>query len=75
MSRITHALVEPKGGQVMTIETICDGCGKRETVKEWRKPYVWFERQDHDGVQLACSRQCIEVVAKTTGKTKTVLPL
>lgn len=59
----------------MAIEVICDGCGKREPVKAWRKPHAWFERGDDDGVQLACSRPCIEAVAKSTGKTGTVLPI
>ena len=58
------------------IEVICDGCGKRERVKRWGKPNNdWFEREDADGVQSACSRPCIEIVAKTSGKTGLVIPL
>jgi hypothetical protein len=57
------------------IEVICDGCGKREPVKRFSKPWEWFQREDEDGIQLACSRRCIEVTAQSSGKTATVLPL
>lgn len=57
----------------------CDGCKTRVEGQfngvEWLKPHSWFERSDHDGKQLACSRECIEVVAKNTGKTNLVLPI
>lgn len=53
----------------------CDGCGKDSgrTPREG-KPSAWYERQDRDGVQRACSRACIDTVAKATGKTRSVLP-
>ncbi len=57
------------------IEVICDGCGKREQVKRFAKPFDWFTREDAEGVQIACSRPCIAEVAKTTGKTGLVIPL
>jgi hypothetical protein len=57
------------------IEIICDGCGRREQVKRFAKPWEWFSREDEDGVQLACDRRCIESTAKASGKTGTVLPI
>ena len=58
---------------------ICDGCGKEApgyfNGSYWHKPALWFERSDEDGEQLACSRDCIKTVAKTTGKTELVVPL
>ena len=65
----------------MAAEFICDGCGKREpAVKQgrdwhWGKPPKWFQRADEDGIQDACSRVCIEKIAKASGKTRVVLPL
>lgn len=61
---------------------ICDGCGKKEPGRylstnpsaSWLKPYSWFQRGDKDGIQDACSRECIEKIAARTGKTKTVIP-
>jgi hypothetical protein len=57
----------------------CDGCGRREAGSyeghNWWKPRHWFERADGDGAQLACSRPCIEGIAKASGKTAVVLPL
>jgi hypothetical protein len=62
----------------MACEFICDGCGKRQKVEAlpggWFKPHNWYERQDTDGAQVACSRECIEKIAKETGKTNVVLP-
>jgi len=65
----------------MACEFICEGCGKRapaEYVKHggpgWFKPSSWYQRQDEDGPQDACSRECIEKIAKESGKTGVVLP-
>lgn len=63
----------------MACEFICDGCGKRCQVPHypggWFKPTNWYERSDDDGAQVACSRECIEKVAKESGKTDVVLPV
>jgi len=63
----------------MASEFICDGCGKREPADiqggEYHKPWHWFGRRDGDGPQVACSRECIEKVAKETGKTALVRPV
>ena len=63
----------------MAAEAICDGCGKREPMyyagHNWHKPSDWYERSDDDGVQTACSRECIEKISKETGKTPVVLPI
>lgn len=63
----------------MACEYICDGCGKRQKADHnghnWFKPSSWFERSDEDGIQTACSRSCIETIAKGTGKTGVVLPI
>ena len=57
----------------------CDGCGKQVEVERspggWFKPSDWYERSDKDGGQIACSRECIEKVAKESGKTSVVLPV
>lgn len=57
------------------IEVTCDGCGRKQTVKRFDKPREWFSREDDDGVQLACSRQCIRKTAEATGKSGLVMPL
>lgn len=64
----------------MACEFICDGCGKHATVFATRdglyfKPHNWYERTDNDGTQTACSRECIEKIAKRTGKSAVVLPI
>lgn len=65
----------------MAVEFICDGCGKRErgmqyeNSRDWHKPWNWFQRSDKNGIQDACSRECVEVIAKKTGKTGVVLPI
>lgn len=66
----------------MAAEIVCDGCGKRESMvfwkhgdHGWQKPAVWFQRQDEDGIQDACSRECIDEIAKKSGKTKCILPI
>jgi len=58
----------------------CDGCGALAAGSfsrggNWLKPQSWFERSDKDGAQLACSRACIDKVAKDSGKTGCVLPI
>lgn len=64
----------------MAAESICDGCGKRAPMEKgalgtWHKPRHWYERSDDHGIQTACSRQCIEKIAKESGKTACVLPV
>lgn len=66
----------------MTAEFICDGCGKRAPgvfwprgMPGWQKPDSWFQRQDADGPQDACSRECIKKIADKSGKTSCVLPI
>lgn len=65
----------------MAAEWICDGCGKREPAmvagipKKFMKPRDWYERSDDDGVQTACSRECIDAIAEKTGKTRVILPI
>ena len=63
----------------MSCEFICDGCGKRMQASrgghDWCKPFSWFQRSDEDGIQDACSRECIDRVAETSGKTACVLPV
>lgn len=64
----------------MAAESICDACGKRVKMEagadgNWHKPRHWFERSDKDGIQTACSRKCIETIAKDSGKTDVVLPI
>lgn len=69
---------EMRKGQVMAVEFICDGCGKRRPGvprnNAWFKPHNWYERGDDDGIQDACSRECIDKIAEKTGKTGVVLP-
>jgi hypothetical protein len=64
----------------MAAESICDACGKRAPMSagldgEWHKPMSWFERSDGDGIQTACSRECIDKIARETGKTACVFPI
>ena len=59
---------------------VCDGCGKQEDGFFSRhgdafKPADWYARTDDDGTQLACSRPCIDKIAKASGKTSVVLPV
>ena len=60
-------------------EFTCQGCGKKAPGAHynlsWHKPHEWFERGDEDGVQTACSRGCIDIIAEKSGKTSCVLPL
>lgn len=63
----------------MACKFICDGCGKEEpatqTHTDFHKPRLWFQRSDKDGIQVACSRDCIEKISEKTGKTGLVLPV
>lgn len=64
----------------MAAESICDGCGKRGPMiagrdHNWHKPASWFERSDDDGIQTACSRECVRKIAEKSGKTGCVLPI
>lgn len=66
----------------MAAEVICDGCGKREPMvfypngrDGWHKPQHWYSRQDKDGIQDACCRECVKKVAEKTGKPSTFFPL
>lgn len=63
----------------MSVEYICDGCGLRAKaitydMRDWFKPRDWFQRSDKDGIQDACSRECIEKISVKTGKTRAVSP-
>jgi hypothetical protein len=63
----------------MACKFICDGCGKEVNAifihpGGYFKPNSWYQRQDKDGSQEACSRKCIEEIAKKTGKTNVVAP-
>lgn len=66
----------------MANEYICDGCGKRESAvfypngnRNWCKPERWFQRTDENGPQDACSRDCVDKIAKKSGKTGVILPI
>ena len=67
----------------MAAKFICDGCGKEEQAifysanpNGWHKPEDWFQRSDKEsGPQDCCSRECIQIVAKRTGKTALVSPV
>jgi len=64
----------------MAAEAICDACGRREPMHasrrgDWLKPSLWYQRTDDDGTQLVCSRECVERLARVTGKTNVVLPI
>lgn len=69
--------LNPKGHQVLFF---CDGCGagapgQHNRMGDWFKPASWFQRSDDDGVQIACSRHCIDLIAKKSGKTSVVVPI
>lgn len=64
----------------MGCKYICDGCEKEAPGQPGRdgnfhKPDAWFQRSDEDGIQVACSRECIDTIAKKSGKTGVVLPI
>lgn len=51
----------------MACEFICDGCGRRQRVRNWPggwfKPDSWYERVDKKGkAWIACSRECIDTL-------------
>lgn len=57
----------------------CDGCSTKANARigprgEVLKPSSWYQREDIDGVQIACSRACVSVIAKASGKTNMVMP-
>lgn len=58
----------------------CDGCGVKCEGEFGRggeafKPRHWYQRSDESGVQMACSRPCIDKIAAKSGKTSVVLPI
>lgn len=59
----------------------CDGCGKEgdgvfyRGDHAWHKPESWFTRDDAEGVQIACSRKCIDQIAGDTHVTRGILPI
>ena len=63
----------------MGCKYVCDGCGKEEPAEpangSFFKPRDWYMRSDEDGIQVACSRKCIDTVASKSGKTGLVLPI
>ena len=63
----------------MACKFICDGCGREASAVhnqiDYFKPGSWFQRSDKDGIQDACSRDCIDKIAAKTGKTSTVIPI
>ncbi len=67
----------------MSVEYICDGCGKREpgiyNGRNWFKPDQWYVKNWFDGIKttelIACSRECVEKVSKATGVNAVVLPI
>lgn len=65
----------------MPVEYICDGCGTRQPAVYYPatghvgKPAHWYERSDDDGLQVACSRACIDRIAAQSGKIRVILPL
>ena len=65
----------------MSAEYTCDGCGKKARAVywgvsvDWHKPNKWFQRGDKDsGPEDACSRACIDRIAKKTGKNRLIMP-
>lgn len=62
----------------MASKYVCDGCGKERKADfdglNHCKPHDWYQRADEEGVQDACSRECIETVSKKSSKTGVVLP-
>ncbi len=63
----------------MGCKYICDGCGKEMhasyNTRDYFKPNTWFQRSDKDGIQIACSRDCIDAISDKSGKTSVVLPV
>ena len=64
----------------MAAKWICDGCGKEQPADvghgghAFVKPNAWFERSDKNGIQTACSRECVKKVAEKTKTTDVILP-
>ena len=57
----------------------CQGCGRIGRMwcndfGQWFDPRSWYSRRDDDGVQIACSRECIGKVSKASGKHDVVAP-
>jgi hypothetical protein len=56
----------------------CDGCKKQEegyfVDSRAIKPDKWYSRSDKEGTQIACSRECIDKIAKETNKTRVIMP-
>lgn len=59
----------------------CMGCGKEavgqfyEHSQAWHKPRDWYQRSDKNGVELACSRKCIDAISSKSGSSPLVLPI
>ena len=77
------------GGAERHERTPCHKCGEsfdrlEYTRSEWMRPLVddgkagggnyWWSRQDREGQQHACSRECIDKIAETMGVTRAVMP-
>lgn len=62
----------------MAAEYVCDGCGKRAPaepgVYNWCKPEEWYQRGTGNAIQDACSRECIDRIARKTGVPGIVSP-
>lgn len=60
----------------MSVEYICDGCGKRAPAQNGIfKPDEWYERlTENDVRQHVCSYECIKIVEQKTGITSPVMP-
>lgn len=62
----------------MSAKIKCDGCGQEVSMVifngDYHKPSHWFQRSDKDGIQDACSRECIPKISVKSGKTDLVLP-
>ncbi len=63
----------------MAMTCVCDGCGKKEPAIDQKgsfvKPRDWYQRSDDDGTQIACSMDCVQLVADKSKKTGVVLPI
>lgn len=63
----------------MSAIVTCDGCGKTAPMEagrdgNWHKPRLWYQRSDDDGIQTACTRECIDTIAAASATTRVVLP-
>ena len=69
----------------MSAESICDACGKRFPMRTgqlgtWHKPSHWYERTDFPEGKppktwTACSRECIDKLAKEQSVPETIRPI